>query len=211
MLQPQAPQAIANKVMQGDSPEVLFGINSPGYAATIWQRTLSPDLSNWLDAIPVRHMPHARMSLRLECVKSAVSALCNSQGLDAAEEPFRSELAQDISSLAHRFATLFSLTHITMRLDIVTNVACPKFHLDNVPARLLCTYRGLGTEYTSWPGQDASPPSQTLKRGHVGLFRGRQWPSGEETRLLHRSPAMPANASPRLLLVIDPGDPANTQ
>lgn len=211
MLQQQAPQAIADKVMQGDSPEVLFGINSPGYAATIWQRTLSPELSNWLDAIPVRHMPHARMSLRLACVKSAVSALCNSQGLDAAEEPFRSELAQDISSLAHRFATLFSLTHITMRLDMVTDVACPKFHLDNVPVRLLCTYRGLGTEYTSsLPGQNTSQSSQILKRGHVGLFRGRQWPSDEEIHLLHRSPAMPADASPRLLLVIDPGGTPNT-
>ncbi|MCV0428916.1 MAG: DUF1826 domain-containing protein [Roseibium sp.] len=91
-----------------------------------------------------------------------------------------------------------------IRFDIASQVMCPKFHLDAVPARLLCTYRGTGTEYVPENQQSDISRIQSIQTGSVALFRGATWPSGERTCLLHRSPAIGEGGKTRLLVVVDP-------
>ena len=45
--------------------------------------------------------------------------------------------------------------YVRLRLQAVTTNACRKFHLDAITGRLVCTYRGPGTQYgTSTAGED---------------------------------------------------------
>jgi hypothetical protein len=62
----------------------------------------------------------------------------------------RDVLASDIGALAVMMARILDVDHVRLRLDVADEVMCPKFHIDRVPARLLCTYRGAGTEYVPW-------------------------------------------------------------
>jgi hypothetical protein len=56
----------------------------------------------------------------------------------------RDVLASDIGALAVMMARILDVDHVRLRLDVADEVMCPKFHIDRVPARLLCTYRGAG-------------------------------------------------------------------
>lgn len=45
--------------------------------------------------------------------------------------------------------------NLRLRFDVINFNGCPKFHVDAVKARLVCTYRGTGTQYgLSVDGQD---------------------------------------------------------
>ena len=73
-------------------------------------------------------------------------------------------------------------------------------------ARLVCTYRGTGTQYgTGLNGADPDriftvPPSSPI------ILRGTLWPEHPASGLLHRSPPIAGTGETRLLLVLDPVD-----
>jgi hypothetical protein len=87
---------------------------------------------------------------------------------------------------------------------VVRDDACARFHVDNVRARLLCTYRGPGTEYADLAAAAAGPEGR-LARGAVAVFRGLRW-EGAGVGLLHRSPPIDGTGATRLLLAIDAAD-----
>lgn len=106
--------------------------------------------------------------------------------------------------LAQHLASLMKAPYLRLRLQAVTTNACRKFHLDAITGRLVCTYRGTGTQYgTSVNGED---PEQifTTPTGTPILLRGSLWPTKPETGLLHRSPLIEGTGETRLVLVLDP-------
>lgn len=76
---------------------------------------------------------------------------------------------------------------------------CPRFHVDHVPARLICTYAGPGSEWLTAP--DAVQVEQ-LSTGYVAVLKGERWLGNEGHGLVHRSPAVPAGQR-RLMLTLD--------
>lgn len=95
---------------------------------------------------------------------------------------------------------------LRLRLDVVTTNACRKFHIDAVTARLVCTYRGTGTQYgVSVAGQE---PHQivTVPTGDPIVLRGTLWPETPTSGLQHRSPPIESTGETRLVLVLDPVD-----
>ena len=58
------------------------------------------------------------------------------------------------------------------RLEVVTTDACRRFHLDRVPARLLCTDRGPGTEDGLARGDGSVEVVSRMGAGDVCLLRG---------------------------------------
>lgn len=192
---------IARSVAQQSAPDVLAKIASPGCAVAIWQRSLSPAFQGWIDALAPSTLPQLRTALPPGRVAKAVGTACNCHGCP--DGPERRFLSDDIAELAFRFARVMCVDTIRLRLDVVTADACRKFHLDNVPARLLCTYRGRGTEYGCfWPGGDPNPVDY-LSTGCVGLFRGKLWPGSDLSGIVHRSPPIESTGETRLVLVID--------
>jgi hypothetical protein len=50
------------------------------------------------------------------------------------------EFHKDIEHLVTVFCELFDLQTVGLRLGMLDKAMCPKFHVDHVPCRLVCTY-----------------------------------------------------------------------
>ncbi len=187
-----------------DTPEGLQAFLRPGCAAAIWRRQPAPAFRAWIDALPPERLPRGRVILRPGAVADAAHALCDAAGTP--EGPERRMLVEDSAALAQIFAGLVGAQWLRLRLDVITTNACRRFHMDAVTARLVCTYRGTGTQYgLSAAGEDPARVF-TVAAGSAFLMRGTLWPAGGGARLLHRSPPIEGTGETRLLLVLDPLD-----
>ena len=180
----------------------LEGFRDPACAAAIWDRPLPPDVMKWLAEIDTDALPNGRVVLQAQAVKDTVLHLCNIAGMPDASQ--RAWLIEDIAMLAERFAGLMQATYVRLRLQTVTTNACRKFHLDAITGRLVCTYRGQGTQYgTSVKGEEPEHIC-TTPTGAPILLRGTLWPPKPAVGLLHRSPPIEGTGETRLVLVLDP-------
>lgn len=174
----------------------------PACAAAIWHREIPVDSMTWLSNLKTGTLPNGRVVLQAKAVEDTVRNLC-----DIAETPegqHRDWLIADISNLAQCFAVLMRAPYLRLRLQAVTTNACRKFHRDAIAGRLVCTYRGTGTQYgTSDKGDDPTRVF-TVPTGAPVLFRGTLWPTDPPSGLLHRSPPIEGTGETRLVLVLDP-------
>lgn len=185
-----------------DSPDGLAKIEMPGCAATIWRRQLATEFQTWINALDPVQLPKGRLILRPAAVPNAVRELCDIAGLP--DQAQRAWFESDVTELANRFASIMQAPYLRLRLDVVDTNACRKFHIDAIYARLICTYRGTGTQYgTSFDGAD---PKRifTVSTGAPMIMRGTLWPQNPQSGLLHRSPPIAGTGETRLVLVLDP-------
>ena len=185
-----------------DTPDGLSALHRPGCAAAIWRRQPLPEFQSWIDGLDPEVLPRARVILRPEAVRDATSEVCDASGMPPGPE--RDRLVDDIAALADIFAGLMRARWLRLRLDAVTTNACRRFHIDAVTARLVCTYRGTGTQYGI--SIDGAEPRRvfTVPTGAPILLRGTLWPERPRTGLLHRSPPIEGTGETRLVLVLDP-------
>ena len=196
-----------NGVGVAETPDGLSAINQPGCAAAIWQRAAPPRFQSWIDALEPERLPAARVILRPADVREAIVQICEAAGTpDCAE---RTRLINDTAALADLFAGLMRAPFLRLRFDVVTTNACRKFHIDAVTARLICTYRGTGTQYGI--STDGAEPERvfTVPTGAPILLRGTLWPERPKSKrpasgLRHRSPPIDGTGETRLVLVLDP-------
>ena len=185
-----------------DTPEGLSAIHRPDCAAAIWRRQPLSSFQDWVDRLDPAHLPRARSILRPDAVRDAVTAICETVGTPQDAE--RTRFVDDVAALADIFAGLMNAPFLRLRLDVVTTNACRKFHIDAVTARLICTYRGTGTQYGI--SADGAGPKRvfTAPTGAPILLRGTLWPESPRSGLLHRSPPIEGTGETRLVLVLDP-------
>ncbi|UOA32804.1 hypothetical protein DSM110093_02608 [Sulfitobacter sp. DSM 110093] len=180
----------------------MSAIHTPGTAATVWERAPLRGFQDWIDALPPSQLPRARVILRPEAVCNALIEITDFHKMP--DCPERNMLIEDASALALIFGDLMRCDHVQLRLDVVDTNACSKFHIDAVTARLVCTYRGTGTQCgISETGND---PVEilTVPTGSPIILRGTRWPESPPAGLLHRSPPIAGTGETRLLLVLDP-------
>ncbi len=197
---PSEAEAVGVAVV--DDPASLNTFLQPGCAAAIWRRQTPPDIQNWLDRLDSDRMPRGRVILRPNAVAETFGHLC-----DMAETPpgpERDWLQADVTALAERFADLMSTKFLRLRVDVITTNACRKFHIDAITARLICTYRGTGTQYGISTDEDDPRRVFTVNTGVPMLLRGTLWPETPQTGLLHRSPPIEGTGETRLVVVMDP-------
>jgi hypothetical protein len=134
------------------------------------------------------------------------------------------EFYKDIEHLVSVFCELFDLQTVGLRLGMLDKAMCPKFHVDHVPCRLVCTYGGIGTEWledryinraklgagSGGLTDDKSGLIQadldvinTMPAYAIGLLKGSQWEGNEQNGAVHRSPKVTESAPYRLLLTLD--------
>jgi hypothetical protein len=195
-------ELIAQDVMTGCEPETLHSIGQPGIAATIWDRQLDLVLLDWVSALSSDQLPEVCEEVAIDEVRELVHGDCEEKKIPACAG--REAFLDDVAQMAKLFGQVMKVERVKIRLDVADEVMCPRFHLDNVAARLLCTYRGQGTLYVVDALREQPDCYNQVALGSVGLFRGKQWPSDEQCMLVHRSPKVPAGTGPRLLLVFDP-------
>jgi len=129
----------------------------------------------------------------------------------------------DIALLLDIYADLVGCSSMGLRVEITKQAMCPRFHVDRVGIRLLCTFRGSATEWLEDEWVDRSKlgggasrlPDETsgLMRDPAGighaepfdlvLLKGCAWPGNELHGAIHRSPSVPTHSAPRVLLGID--------
>jgi len=184
------------------TPDGLSAINRPDCAATIWQRPMDTAFQTWFDRLDPEHLPRARVILRPEKVQKALEQILDATALPASTE--RSFWIKDATFLAETFAQVMQAPFIRLRLDAITTNACRKFHIDALTARLICTYRGTGTQYGISPDGEDPRHIFTVPTGSPIVLRGTRWPETPKSGLLHRSPPIEGTGETRSVLVLDP-------
>lgn len=184
------------------SPEGLVAIQNPSCAAAIWHREPLASFQAWVDHVPAHKLPTTRSVLQPGAVRRAMYELCQASGLPECEH--RNLLVDDVSALAAMFSELMRVEYLRLRLDLVTTNACRKFHVDAVTTRLVCTYRGTGTQYGVSDNGDDPECILTVGTGSPILLRGTLSPEVPRSGLLHRSPPIEGTGETRLVLVLDP-------
>lgn len=188
-------------------PSGLSDIHRTACAATVWQRDPLPRFQSWIDALPPEQLPKARIILRPEAVCDALIDITRLHGLPECSE--RNLLIEDASALAAIFASVMDSAYLRLRFDVIDTNACRKFHVDSVTARLVCTYRGTGTQYGLSENGQEPEHIVTVPTGSPIILRGTRWPETPLSSLMHRSPPIAGTGETRLLLVLDPiVDPA---
>ena len=212
---PLPRQATSNCAIANE-PLGLTRIFDPEIQLAQWRRPADPVIADWLAA----HAGDLGSGLR--------QTLAPGQQPDLGRLPAgagRDALAADIALLADMLAELLDAETIGFRLEVVGKAMCPRLHVDRVGIRLLCTYRGPGTEWLEDASVDrrflgaasGGQPDETsglLLPGHrieaippfaVALLKGSLWQGNGGRGIVHRSPAIGAEQSPRVLLAMDAG------
>ncbi len=171
-------------------------------AASIWQRSLMPQFETWIQGLALNQLPVARELVKTSELRDRILQICLDCGLP--NSPEQHYFIDDVVELAENFADIMAAQYLRLRFDVVTTNSCRKFHIDSVKARLICTYRGTGTQYGISIGGDDPQDISTVPTGSPMMIRGTQWSETPESGLLHRSPPIEERGETRLLLVIDP-------
>ena len=146
-------------------------------------------------------LPTGRVIIPTNLVTETVTNLFDISGLPPG--PNRTWFERDITSLATTFSEVVKSKYLRLRFNVVETCMCPKFHVDSITARLICTYRGLGTQYgISELGEDPKHV-YTLETGVPILLKGLLWPTKPRVDLLHRSPPTNGKEETRLIMVLD--------
>lgn len=137
--------------------------------------------------------------------------------------PGREALADDLAALTELYGDLLGCDTVGLRLEVVGRAMCPRFHVDHVGIRMLCTYRGPGTEWLDEGCADRAflgarsvgQPDDVsgLIRDPAGihavqpsaiiLLKGDLWQGNAGRGIIHRSPLVAASEVPRVLVAID--------
>lgn len=185
----------------------LAAINEPSTELVIWQRSLPPSLTDWIDCADADSLPHVRLFVRPGDLRPALGPVLDQCGLPAGD--MRELLLVDIEGLLKAFADITGSDHVDVRLERIEHDACWKFHRDSVEVRLVTTYRGPATEWvrTAHAEQaiaeqkDFAGPLEKLGDHDVALFKGSR--AGTNSGIVHRSPPIVGTGFTRLLLCLN--------
>ena len=190
------------QIQIADHPDALSEITRPDTAMVLWRRTVAPKFQNWIDGLDPASLPKARMILPTDDMEGAVRQAFDDYGTPATAHC--EELIADILHLAGVFGAIVKTPFLRLRLDVVNTDSCRRFHIDAVTARMICTYRGTGTQYGF--STDGADPEEVFvaETGSPLLLRGTNWPETPSSGLLHRSPPIAGTGETRFVMVLDP-------
>lgn len=209
-----APIKIRN-CSTANSPLVFADIYEEDINMSIWQRKLEASLQKSVHEF-IRSQARFQVAMTVSPENTARALM------DEFATPEHADLAEDIAELVDMFCSLFDLTQTGLRLAVIDQAMCPKFHVDKVPCRLVTTYQGIATQWLPHHAVNRTrlgagslgladshsgiyqkhDDIQQLKAGDVALLKGESWHNNENAGLVHRSPAMPEGEA-RLLLTLD--------
>ena len=193
----------------------LTRIFEPAIQVAQWRRPPMPEISAWLDAQAERL---ANSSLRMTISPGQTPELGR-----LPPGAGREALVEDLRLMGEMLGELVDAKTIGLRLEIIRQAMCPRLHVDRVGMRMLCTYRGPGTEWVEehdvnrrFLGAGANGlPDETsglLRPGAhlesippfaVALLKGTLWQGNTGLGIVHRSPAV--TSPPRVFATLDAG------
>jgi hypothetical protein len=196
----------------GATPAVLGEALNDGINLAVWQRQLPLRTTEFALALlalgePLAESltiePDAAGDVHVPFLAARYQGLAGHTGFVA-----------DVIWLVRAFACLVEARRVGLRLRVLDKAMCPRFHVDNVPLRLITTYAGAGSQWLREGvmdrgrlGESAAEPAEAkcidqLQAGEVALFKGEKWQGNEGAGIIHRSP-QPASGERRLILTLD--------
>ena len=202
---------LGSKAVIRQDPEALAEIYNDNTNIVVWQRQFSEQFENTVsEFVASRAAPYIS------------SILSPSEAPALLRKKMGGALADDVAELVDMFCCLFELQQAGLRMTVLRDTMCPKFHVDHVPCRLVTTYTGIATEWLPHHlvnrdklGINSEGKAdresglyqhesdiQRMASGEVALLKGEGWLGNQNAGLVHRSPAIAAGNS-RLLLTLD--------
>jgi hypothetical protein len=183
-----------------ESPDVFSEIHNKRCNIAIWKRVLSFNAAKLLTG----NVQSFRFIVDIENCQNQL--LYTMQEAGYPDSDITKQLALDIADLCSLFEPYAGMLKFEVRLEIVDNDACRKFHSDFVTVRLISTYTGPRTQWLDRDhghiaGQVDPNAIQQLQAGDVGIFKGRR---STRTPAIHRSPPIEGTGQKRLILVLNP-------
>ena len=122
----------------------------------------------------------------------------------------------DLVNVAKVFIGLTDNQNFKIELELISNQMCRLFHVDRLHQRLLCTYRGPGSEWLDESNVDRrglgkfdnskvvkdSSKTKSAKPFDILILRGSLYELDFEG-VVHRSPSVKGQTIPRVLFKID--------
>lgn len=208
-------------VVFSDSAQSAEAIRRPDVSLWVWRRRRRENLDSYLAALATPEPLAIELVVDVPDRSNALGLALEEQGvLDCTE---RLCWVEDIAALIFLYARVMTVERVKVRLEEITRSSCPLFHVDTVDLRLLCTYRGAGTQWLS--GSDVNveelglqgrtieaasrailrtgAPVRRLATGWPALVKGSAFRGSERNGLVHRSPPVRPSAFPRVVLRLD--------
>ena len=191
----------------GESPKVLTEVFQDGVNLAVWQRRFPAQLEDF--AALVVSLGQALTDQRVVDVNEHEPVVLPGLLREAADLHGYEGFIADVAWLVSAFTCLLGARRVGLRLRVLQGAMCPRFHVDNVPLRLLTTYIGPGSEWLEEGAierdglQRAQAPVdniRSLQAGEVAVLKGEKWLGNEGAGLIHRSPG---SEQRRLLLSLD--------
>lgn len=209
----QCPTRVVDGVLRGRSQHLFSQFRDPAVQLILWERSLDAELDRWLNALPVHQLPDGRAFVRHALVRPAVTSILDTVGTP--DSPMRDALLDDVVILTKMFAAVVDSDLVDIRLETIHDAGCWRFHRDFVPARMLTTYRGSGTQWVHSAHNEAAlerqksydGPIEQFQSHAVGLFKGVR--HGQTNGVVHRSPPVREMDTVRLLLCLNPPSEAS--
>jgi hypothetical protein len=206
----------ASCAVQGSAVATIESIFNDKVSLAVLQRPVLPEVSCYLERCPPPR--HGVENRRAVSVAEPDAAAVFSTLPDA---PGRDALIRDYLWMLELFATVADCESIGIRMAITPERTCPRFHVDQVSLRLICTWQGPGTEWLEHTAverrflghgsrdlpDEASglihPGERINSLGafDIGFMKGEAWPGNAGRGLVHRSP--PPNSLPRVMISMD--------
>ena len=118
---------------------------------------------------------------------------------------------KDVACLTAIYRDLFELERAGLRLRTLDHAMCPKFHVDSVTCRLVCTYGDVGTEWLDDAYVDRrklgsgsgglsdelsglimdTDAIQSIPAYAIGLLKGSCWEGNEQHGAVHLNEQLP--------------------
>jgi hypothetical protein len=212
------PRITARRAVVSDDPADLARIYEEDVHLCVIERAPETDVAAFAEALTASGRPVERIE-EVQFERYAFDRLLP-EGRDL---PGHAPWCRDVARLTALFCDLFAIERVGLRLRVLDHAMCSRFHVDHVPARLVCTYGGIGTQWLAdesvdrsklGPGAGGLPDEasglilnadaiQTLPPYAIGLLKGARWPGNEHHGIVHRSPRPTPENPRRLLLTLD--------
>jgi len=205
-----------HKAVIDDHPSIFTDIYQEDVNIVVWKRNLSAEVQTSVINLIENHdaLQTSLIATPDDTYKKLIAAGGGLQDAGA--------LCQDIAELVSMFCLLYELKKVGLRLTTLDRAMCPRFHVDKVPCRLVCTYHGVASEWLLHEKVDRSKLGRgnnglsddvsglyqsekdinQLNVGDVAMLKGELWQGNVGAGLVHRSPNV-SKGEKRLLLTLD--------
>ena len=181
----------------------------------IERREEIPEITQYINEV-LEHMTSLDYTIDDFVTLDEISTTLHEDLPDCSFSIYKDLFISDIVRLYTLFTSQTVRKRVRMQIEVVDSDMCRYFHIDNYRQRLLCTYRGPGTEWldpdnvnldclgngcNNHIAKDMDKINRA-KTFEVLLIKGAKY-EGKDKSVVHRSPPIKKDRLKRILLKID--------